>query len=514
MSSPVRGALLVSVSQIVAAQSADCQFSEYSPDSQRSEFSAFLIAGRALRDTRYAGCDPANSLAQLAYNGGLLMARFHSAALATVVAASLVACTDAPMAPDTNPSAPGQVLLGLGAGQSDTEEVVAGEVLVKFKDGVDADEVARGRGLSVARSGLKDAFVVLRGGAGNEHADANSLRADSQVEWAEPNYLRRPTVDPKLWAFYNPGGLNMTYTSGGTGTIPSSYASISDADEDNIDGYASGGSAVIVGSIDTGVQFSHTEFSGGLLIAGTDWINGGTPEDEDSHGTHTTGTMVGRTVGIGGVSGAGANVKAYVQRVCGPSGCPTSSIINAINAATDYSIANGNSIVAINMSLGGISESIGEKNAISRATQNGILVIASAGNGGNNKVACPACDINAISVAATNWQDVKASYSQYGKGLDIAAPGGECYSNTTAEGCIYSAVMGGGYDWYQGTSMAAPQVTGTAGIVASKTGLRGADLRSRLLSTVDKPSVLFSTYKVGRLNSYRAVTGATLAAPQ
>jgi serine protease len=173
-------------------------------------------------------------------------------------------------------------------------------------------------------------------------------------------------------------------------------------------------------------------------------------------------------------------------------------------------------MVAINMSLGGGSLSQGEADAIAYATGKNVLVIASAGNSGAGSVACPACDPNAISVAATNWRDAKASYSQYGPGLDVSAPGGECYSNTTPEGCIYSANKGGGYMWMQGTSMAAPQVTGAAGVVASVTGLRGAGLRSRLLGTVDDLGAggYDQTFGAGRLNVYRAVTGGTLPSPQ
>jgi serine protease len=127
-------------------------------------------------------------------------------------------------------------------------------------------------------------------------------------------------------------------------------------------------------------------------------------------------------------------------------------------------------------------------------------------------VACPACDPLAISVAATNWKDEKASYSQYGPGLDLSAPGGQCYSNTTPEGCIYSSYLNGGYAWLQGTSMAAPQVTGTAAIVASVTGLRGSALRSRLETSVDDRGAAGydQTFGWGRLNSYRAVTGNSL----
>jgi subtilisin family serine protease len=298
--------------------------------------------------------------------------------------------------------------------------------------------------------------------------------------------------------------------------IPSSYASVADADEDNVEGYAAGGADVVVGSIDTGVDFTHPEFrnadGSSRLIAGRDWYsNDFDPSDTDGHGTHTTGTMIGNTVGVAGVSGAGPHVKVYVQRVCGQRGCPTSAIVSAIRAAADYP-----GLVAMNLSLGGPSESQAERDAIAYATSKNVLVVASAGNDGTSTVSCPACDPNAISVASTQWQDKLASYSNYGSGLDIAAPGGQCYSNTTPEGCIYSAYRGGGYAWLQGTSMAAPQVTGTAAIVASKSGLRGSALRNQVLSTADDLGAPGSdtSFGSGRLNSYRAVTGATLPSGQ
>lgn len=445
------------------------------------------------------------------------MSRFTPAAITAVAVLSLAACSDTPVSPSKDMAAP-QLALTRISGTSDVEQIVPGEVLVKFKDGVNAETKAKGQGLGLLKQGYANAFVILSAGRGNENAVANVLKNDPDVEWAEPNYLRQPdATDSRLWAFYNPGGLNMQYTSGGTGYISSSYASILDADEDAPTGnFAAGGSPVTIGSIDTGVQLNHVEFTG-RLIPGKDWVdNDNDPSDTEGHGTHTTGTMAGSTVGVAGTSGAASNVKVYVQRVCGPSGCPTSAIINAINAAADYLDANNNHLVAVNLSLGGSSESTGEQQAIQKATSAGVLVIASAGNSGNGRVACPACDANAISVMATNWRDAKTSYSQYGKGLDIAAPGGECYSNTTPEGCIYSSYLSStnnGYDWLQGTSMAAPQVTGAAGVVASKAGLRGSALRTRLLNTVDNVSGL-SRYGVGRLNIYRAVTGSSLAGTQ
>jgi subtilisin family serine protease len=434
------------------------------------------------------------------------MSRFLSAGITALAVASLAACSDAALSPRTSLDAPDAPVFAANAGGG-PEQVMAGEVIVKLKDGASETAVASAHGLSVGEHGYQNAFVVMHGANGAERANANALKNDSRVEYAEPNYLRQiDAIDSRLWAFYNPGGLNMLFTSGKSKgkPIPSSYASTADADEDNIEGYAAGGVDVIIGSIDTGVDFNHPEFTG-RLIAGQDWYNNDAdPSDDEGHGTHTTGTMAGSSVGVAGVAGAGPHVKVYVQKVCGRRGCPTTAIVNAINAAADIT-----GMVAINMSLGGSSESQSEKNAIANATSKGILVIASAGNDGTGTVSCPACDPNAISVAASQWQDKLASYSNWGSGLDITAPGGNCYSNTTPEGCIYSAYPGGGYAWMQGTSMAAPQVTGSAAVVASYSNVRGSTLRSRLLTTTDNIGDA-THFGAGRLNTYRAVKGSSL----
>jgi subtilisin family serine protease len=425
-------------------------------------------------------------------------------AAAAATLALLAACSDsAPLSPEIG-GAPASL-------SQATENVMEGEFIVRFASDADPAAVARENGLEVAQALHANREFVLRGAAGNERARARLLQRDLRIVYAEPNYLRQPTtINPNLWAFRNPGGLNMKYTSGKSKglPLPSSYASLLDADEDNVENYAAGGGDVVVGSIDTGVDFTHAEFTG-RLIAGKDWYNNDNdPSDDEGHGTHTTGTMAGSTVGVAGVSGAAAHVKVYVQKVCGRRGCPTAAIVSAIYAAADYP-----GMVAMNLSLGGSSESQAEKDAIAYAASKNVLVIAAAGNDGVATVSCPACDPNSISVSATTWSDALAPYSNYGSGLDIAAPGGSCYSNTTSEGCIYSALKGGGYTWMQGTSMAAPQVTGTAAIVASVTGLRGAALRTRILSSADAKSDA-SRFGAGRLNSSRAVTGASLPSGQ
>jgi len=443
------------------------------------------------------------------------MSRMRTLLLAGAVVA-VAACSDDAVQPDAGSAAADFSLRGLRV-SSGPEQVMPGEVLVKLKAGVDAATVGKAHGLAVSGRGYQDAFVVLKGAVGAERATAAALGKDGRVVYAEPNYLRQPTaINPNLWAFFNPGGLNMKFTSGKSKgkPLPSSYASTLDADEDNVEAYAAGGADVVIGSIDTGVDLDHPELVG-RTIAGKDWYNNDNdPNDDQGHGTHTSGTMAGTNVGVAGVAGAASHVKVYVQKVCGRRGCPTAAIVNAIRAAADYNTAVGTqngTMVAMNLSLGGSSESQAEKDAIAYAKSKNVVVIASAGNDGTTTVSCPACDPNAISVASTTWQDKLASYSNSGAGLDISAPGGQCYSNTSPEGCIYSAYLNGGYSWLQGTSMAAPQVTGAAAIVASKTGLRGDGLRLQLLNTTDN---IGSGFGAGRLNAYRAVTSSSLGGNQ
>jgi subtilisin family serine protease len=459
-------------------------------------------------------------------------------ALGLVAVAALAACSDA-----ATTTASGPITKPKLATAAVEDEIAPGRILVKFTEGTDGDAVLREHGGTVRGAGAHGSFLVVAVARGSERATAGRLRAHPGVEFAEPDYLRHVEVaDPRLWAFYNPGGLNMSFYNdpgGATGTIPASYASVADADEDAIAGAGVGGSSVVISGIDTGVDFSHPEFAG-RLIRGCDWYSqadsgnssrtctdfSSDDTPEEGHGTHTAGTMGGSEVGVAGATGAASNVKILVQRVCGTAGCYTSAIVNAIYAAADYP-----GMVAMNLSLSGSLESSAEKAAINYAVNTkGVLVIAAAGNAGTNRLGCPACDPNAIAVSATDWKDALASYSQYGKGLDISAPGGYCYSNTTEDGCIFSAVVagysaatgfrsytgplaGGSYAYMNGTSMAAPQVTGAAAVVASKTGLRGSALRARLESTADDKGAGGYDIKFGngRLNVYRAITGSTPA---
>jgi subtilisin family serine protease len=189
-------------------------------------------------------------------------------ALAAASALAIAACSDVPVQPDASGPAPISPALSKAPAE---DEVVAGEVIVKFKDNASADAVAKRNGVAKGATGYGKAFDILLTGKGNERAMAARLARDPDVEYAEPNYIRHvDAIDSRLWAFYNKGGLNMSFyndPNGRTGPLPASYASTSDADEDAIEGIAANGGDVVVGSIDTGVDKNHPEFSG-RLIAG------------------------------------------------------------------------------------------------------------------------------------------------------------------------------------------------------------------------------------------------------
>lgn len=423
---------------------------------------------------------------------------------AAFLALAAAACSDAPSTPEATP-------VPQPISQNLQEEVVPGEILVQMKQGIDMAVLTPSNGgVRFNRTLAGGRLGVLSVARGAERAEAARIAADPRVEWAEPNYIRHiQAIDPRVWALFNPGGMRASF-SDGSGFLPTTYSATSDADIDGIEGIGAGGAPVVIGSLDSGVDSDHPEFTGRLIL-GKDWVNNdNSPEDDNGHGTHTIGTMIGSTVGVAGVTGAGNNVRVHVQKVCNATGgCYTSAIVNAIYAAADYP-----GMVAMNLSLGGTTISRAEKQALAYAASKNVLVIAAAGNSGASKVGCPACDASAISVSATTWRDGLAVYSQYGSGLDISAPGGELYSNTTDEMGIYSAYLNGGYAYLQGTSMATPQVTGVAGVVASKTGLRGAALRSRLETTADDIGAAgYDTrFGNGRVNAYRAITGTSLGA--
>ncbi len=206
------------------------------------------------------------------------------------------------------------------------------------------------------------------------------------------------------------------------------------------------GAGVTAYVIDTGVRFSHNEFSG-RAVSGFDAIDGGSADDCHGHGTHVSGTVGGTLYGMAkAVSIVGVRVLN-----CRGSGT-NSQVIAGIDWVTSDHAAG--ELAVANMSLGG-NASNALDNAVRRSIADGISYAIAAGN--DNANACnqsPARVGEAITVGATTRTDARSSFTNKGTCLDIFAPGSSIKSawktNNTATKII------------SGTSMASPHVAGAA----------------------------------------------------
>ncbi len=254
------------------------------------------------------------------------------------------------------------------------------------------------------------------------------------------------------------------------------------------------GTGVVVAVIDTGIT-SHPDLNANILQGYDfvsdadmardgngrdsnpadqgDWIeaNGcysGSPATHSSwHGTHVAGTIAVVTNNSTGLAGTAFNAKILPVRALGRCGGYTSGIVDAITWASGGTVsgvpANTTPAEVINMSLGGSGAcSTTYQNAINAAVGRGTTVVVAAGNRSVNvSTSSPANCANVIAVAATTSSRPKASYSNYGSGIDISAPGSSILST------LNDGTTTPGNARYDGTSMAAPHVAGVAALVLS-----------------------------------------------
>jgi len=225
---------------------------------------------------------------------------------------------------------------------------------------------------------------------------------------------------------------------------------------------------VIVAVLDTGIDFSHPFLRNRITNVRWNFLKGNNnPNDVHGHGTHVSGIIVDSTP---------SNVKIMPLKVLGDDGKGTSlNVHNAIIYAAD----SGADI--INMSLGGhlgrTNRSLLEERAIDYALSKNVIVITSAGNeNGDVRHYSPAYYSRVITVAATDENDNRASFSNYGDSVNIAAPGV----------LINSAISGGGFTNKNGTSMAAPFVAASAALLrTTDSSLSQEDIISILSANAD-----------------------------
>lgn len=207
--------------------------------------------------------------------------------------------------------------------------------------------------------------------------------------------------------------------------------------------YLQTGSGTTAYIVDTGILSTHQQFSGRVLSGYTAISDGNGTSDCHGHGTHVAGTVGGSTYGVT------KNVSLVPIRILG---CDGSGASSNVIAGLDWILKNGKKPAVVNMSLGGEANASLDS-AVENLFNNGYVMVVAAGN--SNTDACsssPARVSKAITVAATDSTDTRASYSNYGSCVDIFAPGSQINSSWIGSNTATKVL--------NGTSMATPHVVG------------------------------------------------------
>lgn len=430
------------------------------------------------------------------------------------------------------------------------------QVIVKYNDDfIDGKDIAKGlakqinknlRHIRQTPTGAHIYKLDAREDIGLVRGYIRAIEAIPGVAYAEPDQMMYKSLLEPNDTFYNAHQWHYHEAAGGLNAA---------AAWSQFSGFEG---PVYVAVLDTG-KTNHEDLSGNL-VAGYDMINdpfvsndgngrdndpsdpgdaeaanecytGSAAYDSSWHGTHVAGTIAAATNNSIGVAGVTYNLAKIVPvRVLGKCGGYLSDIADGIRWAAGITVdgqTNQNPAQVINMSLGGSGRcSSTYQNAINAAVLAGTTVVVSAGNADTNaRRSQPANCKNVVTVASTGRTGGKAYYSNYGSVVDLAAPGGELFLDDNDElvtdAGVLSTLNTGStgpeedtYAWYQGTSMAAPHVSGVAALMYLKNNsASAAEIEATLKSTARAFPATCSGCGAGIVDAGAAIAASVPAVP-
>jgi serine protease len=364
-------------------------------------------------------------------------------------------------------------------------------VIVKFVNELppaQIDSALNRFGARWLESGEDHAFDVLKVAPGTVLDWVALLSQVPGVEYAEPDYIAWMTSTPNdtyffpyQWNFYDYGTLSNGYASNYGVQGMSAWNTTS-------------GAGVTVAIVDTGVAYENfgsysqaPDLGGATFVSPKNFVNGDDhANDDNGHGTHVCGTICQTTNNSTGCAGLAYSCTVMPVKVLDSGGSGAYSwIANGIRWAAD----NGASV--INMSLGGSFGSSTLQSAVDYAWNKGVVLCAAAGNSGRNGLSYPARYANCVAVGATRFDGARCSYSQWGSGLDVMAPGGDTGVDQNHDGYgdgILQQTFSGNpnsyaYYFFTGTSMATPHVSAIAALVKANKGYTNSQIRAAIENT-------------------------------
>ncbi len=350
------------------------------------------------------------------------------------------------------------------------------------------------------------------------------------VRYAEPNYLRLLVLpnegnDPpppiglgidyfqEQWALDNHGqAFFYDQYTGAPGAIVGTPGA--DIGADAAWDLSTGSSSVTVAVLDSGVDCDHVDLAGKCL----ENINLGpssTLTDDIGHGTHVAGIIAANTDNGVGVAGVGWNTTLAALKVCYELFDPFFGVIGACDSAASAAgmiHAADMDYEVVNMSYGGPTGSQAEADAAAYAWANGVVLVAAAGNSYSSDLSYPAAYPEVMAVAASDWHDNLASFSNFGSWVSVAAPGATIFSTMPNAACGLPADDPDGcYGWLSGTSMASPVVAGAAAVVWAYAGAGATNdqVRNAIEANADATGIMAQNFLAwtanGRVNLHSAL---------